>query len=217
MTGNNIIQQVSYDVRQVLATTGTPQTILMNYVDRIQRDLLHTTFWASTIRNTTTITTVVNTPSYTISASPPVRRVLLVYDRSRDRILLPFEVISTPTSEMAEPGTEKLTAQQSETVVGPLELKRLKTQSSIPEYYRFASGTCYLFPTPQQVLTIELHYNAQVPIVSDPTVLLTIPDDSIDAMVAGVNYLANLFLSRMEDAKFWSTLYQQLKKGEDLK
>lgn len=217
MTGDDIIQQVSYDVRQVLATTGTPATILMNYVDRVQRDLLHTTFWASIIRNVTTVTTVVNTPNYAISADPSIRRVLLVYDRTRDRVLAPFEVILNPASEMAEPGTEHLTAQQSETVVGPLQLKRLKTQSSIPEYYRFASGVVYFFPTPQQVCTFELHYNSQVPIVNDPTVTLTIPDDAIDTMTAGVNYLANLFLSRMEDTKFWNQLYMQLKKGEDFK
>lgn len=217
MTGNDVISQVSYDVRQVLTTTGVSSTILMNYVDRAQRDLLHTSFWASLIRNVTTVSTVVNTPSYAISTSPPVRRVLLVYDRSRDRVLLPFEVITNPASIMAEPGTEHLTAQQSETVVGPLELKRLKTQSSLPEYYRFASGTVYFFPTPQQALTYELHYNAQVPIVNDATLTLTIPDDAIDTMVAGTNYLANLFLSRMEDAKFWQALYAQLKKGEDLK
>jgi hypothetical protein len=160
---------------------------------------------------------VVDTPNYAISTDPPVRRVLIVYDRGRERALLPFEVITSPAPEMAEPGSEKLTAQQSETVVGPLQLKRLKTQSSIPEYYRFASGVVYFFPTPKQALTYELHYNAQVPIVNDPTVVLTIPDDAIDSMTAGVNYLANLFLSRMEDTKFWSQLYMQLKKGEDLK
>jgi len=217
MTGNDIIQQVSYDVRQVLQTSGTPQTILMNYVDRIQRDLLHTTFWASLIRNVTLVTTTASQPSYVISTTPPVRRVLLVYDRGRERVLSPFEVAVNPAAIMAEPGTEHLTAQQSETVVGPLQLKRLKTQSSIPEYYRFASGVIYFFPTPFQTLQYELHYNAQVPIVTDPTLTLTIPDDAVDSMTAGVNYLANLFLSRMEDTKFWSQLYMQLKKGEDLK
>jgi hypothetical protein len=217
MDGDYIIQQVSYDVRQVIGTTGTPESILMNYVDRVQREMLHTTFWASLIRNVTTVTTAPGTPSYTISASPAVRRVLLVYDRARDRILLPFEVITVPAAEMAEPGTEKLTAQQAETVVGPLELKRLKTQSAQAEYYRFASGVVYFFPTPQQVQTIELHYNAQVPIVTDPTATLTLPDDTLDAVVAGVNMYANLFLARMEDAKFWAQLYQQLKKGEDFK
>jgi hypothetical protein len=103
-----------------------------------------------------------------------------------------------------------------EQALTPLDIKRLKTQTSQPDYYRVASGVLYLIPTPQQILTIECHYTQQIATVTDPTVSLTIPDDARDIAVAGVNLYACLFLSRVEEAKIWLQLYEKLKAGEQI-
>jgi hypothetical protein len=87
LTGNTIIQSVSYDVRQVLGTAGTAQTLLMDYVDRVQKDILHNSFYRTLAQAVTTVTTVPGTGNYTLSGtSPPIRRFMFVYDRTRDRI-----------------------------------------------------------------------------------------------------------------------------------
>jgi hypothetical protein len=59
-------------------------------------------------------------------------------------------------------------------------------------------------------------YEAQVLTLVNPTDVLLIPEDGRDMVVAGVNYLANIFLKRMDEAQIWAQIYSTLKKGENL-
>lgn len=217
MLASDVIASVSQDVRSVLGTTGQSQTILLDYTDRIQKDCLHDSIYSYLNRTQQTLTTTVNVPSYTLSGT--IRSVVSVYDRTRNRILLPYLDTSAPIPlEQAVSAGGPVAQKPSEAMTLPREILRLKSVSSAqPEYWQYlASNLLVLYATPLAVLNLEVVTEGQVATLTSAGQTLTMPDDSKDMVVAGVNYLANYFLSREQPAQQWVALYSKLKAGESI-
>src|ERR1700754_1751546 len=104
MTAQDVINAVSLDMRQVLSPSAPDNTIIIPWVDRIQKDVLHTSLFNALLKKITTVTVVADTSLYTLT-DPSVRRIVSVYDRTFDRFLLPYETISFPTPKSDKTGT----------------------------------------------------------------------------------------------------------------
>ena len=146
-----------------------------------------------------------------------IRRILGMYDQTRDRVLFPMERATSPVSqvEKQEPGAGKDGG--ADTKYGQGFTRALSLQSGQPEYFRhIGAQVVSLFPIPKQPLTIGVSYEQQVLTLVNPTDVLVIPEDGRNMVVSGVNFLANAFLKRTEEAQAWLQLYQQLKTGMSL-
>jgi hypothetical protein len=207
MLVQDVINSVSNDIRQVLASSGTDANIFIPWVDRIQKDCLHTSLFNYLIQNVETMSVTVDTSIYTLSN--PVRRILLVYDRTFDRILLPMDNVGLPTTK-----SDATTGQPTSM---PMAMLSATTMDQWPEYYRrIGASTVYLFPAPQKPTyngTYEVHYESMAPDLENLTDTLLIPDDGEDLVVAGVNMLATQYLKLSEETPVWKAYYEQMKKG----
>jgi hypothetical protein len=217
MLASDVIASVSNDVRNVLGTSGASATVLLDYVDRIQKDCLHDSIYAYLARSVQTINTVNGTSAYTLTGN--LRSIISVYDRTRNRIMLPFLGTSAPIPfEQEVPAGGPAGTRPPEAQMAPRDVMRLKSVSSAqPEYWQYTSTNLLtIYPTPLTALILEITTETQTSTITTTSTTLIMPDDSKDMVVAGVNYLANLFLSREQHMQAWMTLYQKLKAGESI-
>lgn len=213
LTVQTVANDVAIDVRQVLLATDTK---LIGWIDRIHKDCLHSSVYSYLNISTTSFQTVVAQQQYSLSPTN-IRRILGMYDQSRNRVIFPIERATSPTSqvEKQESGPGKDGA--SETKYGPGFTRALSLQSGQPEYFRHIGAQIIsLFPIPQQVLNIGVSFEQQVQTLVNPTDALVVPEDARNMVVSGVNFLANAFLKRTEEAQAWLQLYTQLKTGQSL-
>ena len=213
LTVAGIQSDVSIDVRQVLSPTDSK---LILWVDRVHKDLLHSSVYSYLNIATTSFTTVVGQQQYALTPTN-IRRILGMYDQTRNRILFPIERATSPTSqvEKQEPGAGQ--ASGPDTKYGQGFTRALSLQSGQPEYFRhIGAQTVSLFPIPNQAVSVGVSYEQQVVTLVNPTDTLVIPEDGRDMVVAGVDWLANAFLKRTEEAQAWFQTYQQLKTGVSL-
>ncbi|CAN5950539.1 unnamed protein product [Sphagnum jensenii] len=202
-------------MRQVLSTAeGSDQAILIPWVDRIHKDALHTSLFSYYNRFIFTINVVAGTASYAIStgSNPGVRRILSVYDRTFDRVLLPYESLGQPSN--------KSDAEPAQPAQVPNAMLSATTMEQWPEYYQrvfgAGAGNIVLYPAPQKTVfdgTYEVTYEGNVATLTTLTSALIIPDDGLDLVVAGVNGLAAAYLKNPEDSAFWKAQYQEMKQG----
>lgn len=204
MLASDVINGVFNDVRQVLNNT-TDVAIYLPWVDRIQKDVLHTSLFNYLIQATENFNVTASTFSYTLAT--PVRRVLLVYDRTFDRTLQDFDDIMAPKQDATSP-------------VGPTingSMLSAETMTQWPLYYRRTGATgITLFPAPQKSVfggTYEVHYETYAPDVAAATDTLLVPGDGKDLMVAGVNAYALSYLKLYEEAAKWQATYDAMKNG----
>lgn len=207
MQVQDVINSTSNDIRSVLSTSAPDANIFIPWVDRIQKDCLHTSVFNALLQNVETMTVVEGTSTYTLTT--PVRRVLLVYDRTFDRLLTPMDNIAFPTQKAdASPGTQ---------ATMPQSMLSISTMEQWPEYYRrIGQNTIYLFPAPQKSVfngTYEVHYEGNAPDLVNLTDTLLIPNDGEDLVVAGVNMMACQFLKLDQEVQTWAQLYESMKKG----
>lgn len=209
MTVQDIIDSVSLDMRQVLSNESPDSAILIPWVDRIQKDVLHTSLFNSLIRASQTISVVENTSQYTLGTAT-VRRITSVYDRTFDRILLPYENLAYPTVKGDE------TAGTPDPMPPPM--LTAGTMLQWPTYFlREGANTLHLFPAAQKASfagTYEVYYETFAPNVTATTDTLLVPDDGKDLVVAGVNMLASQYLKNTDDLTGWATHYEAMKHGE---
>lgn len=213
LTVSSIQSDVSIDVRQVLTATDSK---LIGWIDRIHKDCLHSSVYSYLNRATTSFSTVIGQQQYAL-APTNIRRILGMYDQTRNRILFPLERITAPVSQVE--GQEPSPGQQGSpsTKFGPGVISATSLQSGQPEAFRhIGAQTISLFPIPNQVLNIGVSYEQQVVTLVNPTDVLVMPEDSRDMVVAGVNWLANAFLKRNDEAGAWMQAYQSLKTGMSL-
>lgn len=210
MTVQDIVNSVSTDMRQVLASTAPDANIIIPWVDRIHKDVLHTSLFSAFNEFVTTISVVNGTSSYSISsATPQPRRIVSVYDRTFDRVLLPYEALGLPSV--------KADAETGEPEGIPKPLLTAATMEQWPEYYkRIGTSTVILFPAPQKSVfngTYEIYYEGIVTTLSNLTDTLVVPNDGEDLVVAGVNSLAAAYLKNPEDTTTWTQKYNEMKVG----
>lgn len=203
----------SIDVRQVLLATDTK---FAGWIDRVHKDCLHSSVYSYLNRNSTVFATAIGQQQYTLTPTN-IRRVLNMYDQTRNRVLFPIERITSPVSQVET--QEPSPGQQGSpgTKYGPGFTSALSLQSGQPEAFRhIGAQTVSLFPIPNQILNIGVSYEQQVVTIINPTDVLLIPEDGRDMVVAGVNWLANAFLKRNDEAQAWLQIYQALKLGQSL-
>lgn len=204
MLVSDVMAGVYNDVRQVLNTT-TDASIYIPWVNRIQHDVLHTSLFNYLLQAEETFTTTQDTFSYTLGT--PVRRIILVYDRTFDRILQDLDDVMAPKQDATTPpGPSINTAMLS-----------AETMTQWPVYYRRTGATgITLFPAPQKSAfggTYEIHYETYVTDVANTTDTLTVPNDGVDLMVAGVNTYAMSYLKLYDEAAKWQSIYEAMKNG----
>lgn len=209
MTVQDVINSVSLDMRQVLSNASPDSTIIVPWVDRIQKDVLHTSLFNALLRTSQTLTVTENVSSYTLSTTT-VRRITSVYDRTFDRLLQPYENMAYPTVKADETSGAQ--------AVLPTPMLSAETMVQWPTYYlREGVNTLVLFPAPQKAAfggNYEVYFETYAPDLAATTDTLLIPNDGKDMVVAGVNMLASQYLKNTEDAQAWTQQYEMMKKGE---
>jgi hypothetical protein len=210
MTVQDIANAVSLDMRGVLAADTNDVSLMIPWVDRIHKDALHTSLYNVLIRKSANINVTQGVAVYTLSDSN-VRRITSVYDRTFDRVLLPYENLAFPEAkgDAASEGTQDSASAPMLTATTMLQW---------PEYFmRLGSNQINLFPAPQKTAfggTYEVYYETYAPTLAAPSDTLLIPDDGKDMIVAGVNGLASQYLKNFDEASSWLQQYQAMKHGE---
>jgi hypothetical protein len=217
MTGQDVINAVSTDMRQMLSSTGANATLIMGWVDRVQKDILQTSaIYSRLMESDQPVQTQPNIYSYTLAT--PARKVLLVYDLTFDRPLMPIDFLGTP-QPLADPvNVNPVQIGSAYMRSTPKSQLNMDTNSVRPEYYNFMGGE-YLdvFPAPantDNACLLQIHYLGRVATITDPTVALTVPDEGLPAIIAGTNALACLYLKRPDEAQMWQQIYQASKDGD---
>ncbi len=96
MVVQDIINASSTDFRSVLASSSPDSALFVSWVDRIQKDALHTGIYNPLLLVTSTISVISGTSLYSISVTGgAIRRIQLVYYRTFARILLPLKVMAS--------------------------------------------------------------------------------------------------------------------------
>lgn len=203
MTGQNIVDAVSSDIRGVLSNTGADATRILGWVDRIHKELLRVSRWKFLLSDVKTFTTTIGTVYYYLGTGS-----------------LPPGAVNT---SLALTDVEFV---KGRSVVDRTNNKRLfKTDekplgdtwvlNGRPTLYRYDSAlpdTFELLPPADGVYTIEFrYYQKRTPITSLSTVL-QIPDDYQDVVIAGVNAMACQFLKKFDEAGPWQQSYQDGKR-----
>jgi hypothetical protein len=213
MVVQDVINAVSNDMRQVLSNAAPDTAIIIPWVDRIHKDVLHTSLFNFLLRNVATITTVQNTSLYPLvdtSSNPlPIRRITSVYDRTFDRVLMPYDNLAYPAPKSDQTPPEPMQM--------PDAMLDATTMLQWPSYYlRHGQNNLHLFPAPQKAVfvgTYEVYYEAFAPDLALTTDTLLVPDDGLDLVVAGVNSLASQYLKNPEETANWTQAYQSMKAG----
>lgn len=213
MIVQDIVNAVSTDTRQVLNSAGNDANVIMNWTDRVHKDVLHTTLYVNQNLNTTSISTAVGQASYQIAPPTSIRRIVGIYDTVFNLSLTAADVdidLPTPTQSNVEEGQGRPTAATPQ----PHQAYKF---GGCPEYYRFLAPTTLLIrPAPATsgyLSTLNIVYEQLVSTLLLLTQELIVPDDGKDVIVAGVNWLAMSYIGRQAEAASWFQLYQQLKMG----
>lgn len=204
---------MSVDTRQVLAPSGNDAEVILNWVDRVQKDVLHSSLYVNQNLGTTQISTAVATNAYTMAPSTAIRRIVSVFDLTFNMSLTPTDVDldqPSPTQSRVDDEQGRPSLQQ------PLPHQSYKFGGT-PEFFRFiAPNTLVIRPAPPStpwLSTLSVVYEQLVPTLLHTADQLTVPDDGKDVMCAGVNWMANAYIGRQQEAMSWFQLYQQLKAG----
>jgi hypothetical protein len=213
LTVASISSDSSIDVRQVLLPTDTK---FAGWIDRINKDCMHSSVYRYLNLGTNSFTTVPGQGGYSLLGNSSVRRIVGVQDLTRNRILFPVERATSPVSQLEQqepnPGQQGSSALQfGAPLVSPISM-----QAGQPGYFRHVGSFLNLIPIPTAALLIGYSFELQVATLINPTDILPIPEDGRDMVVAGVNYLANIFLKRMDEAQIWAQIYESLKQGKSL-
>lgn len=213
LTVSGIQSDVSIDVRQVLSSTDSK---LIGWIDRIHKDLLHSSVYSYLNIATTSFATVTGQQQYTLTPTN-IRRILGMYDQTRNRILFPIERATSPTSQVEKQEPSPGQASGPDTKFGQGFTRALSLQSGQPEYFRhIGAQVVSLFPIPNQVVNVGVSFEKQVVTLVNPTDVLVIPEDGRNLVVCGVSWLANVFLKRTEEGAAWLQTYKELKLGVTL-
>lgn len=215
MIVQDIVNAVSTDTRQVLNSAGNDANVIMNWVDRVHKDVLHSSLYINQNLNTTQINTVVGTNSYSLSPAEPIRRIVAVYDTTFNMALTPSDAdLDGPTPVQAQVDESQGHPISSSAQPRPHQAYKF---GGTPEYFRFiAPQTLIIRPAPANtgfLSTLSITYEQLVETLLVLTDELLVPDDGKDVICAGVNWMAFAYIGRQQEAMSWFQLYQQLKNG----
>lgn len=216
MIVQDIVNAVSIDTRQVLMASGNDANVIMGWVDRIHKDVLHSSIYVNQNLATTQIVTVPTQNSYTLTPPTQIRRIVSVFDLTFNMSLTPSDAeLSQPTPIQANVDEQSGKPLMSSAQPSPHQAYKL---GGTPEYFRFIAPATLIVrpapPTAAYVSTLSLTYEQMVATLNTLSASLTIPDDGKDVICAGVNWMAMAYIGRPQEAMSWFQLYQQLKSGQ---
>lgn len=216
----NIVDDLSYESRLLLdgtAGSGGDFNLLVRFIDQTHKDALHTGLYFHHLRAQENISDSSGTPNYTMSATN-VARIEMVYDRTFNRLLLPFTAASNSGAlgDPASPGASQESPDTKHVIVD-------RTQSPWPEYYQLQTvvtagvnaHTLWVFPAPQSSTyagTLEVHYIKEVVTLTAASDKLQIPEDGRDLIVSGCAVRMFNYLKRPTEAATWQQTYEMLKR-----
>lgn len=210
MQVQDVVNNASTDFRTILSNSGADANIIIPWVDRVHKEVLHSSIYSAYNRATQTLTMTPATSAYTLGTA--ARRIVSCFNRFGNRVVNPFMTIAGPV-----PMADQTQGPQG---VPPLGLQdradlQAKINSRFVEFYdRSGSTGINFYPTPVFADVIEIVYEQEVTTVSALGTSLIPPDDALDIMVAGVNMYFAQYLGRAQDVQTWALRYEQLKKGE---
>jgi hypothetical protein len=215
MVAQDIVNAVSTDTRQVLGSSGNDANVILNWIDRVQKDVLHTTLYINLNMATTSISTAIGVNSYSLSPPTPIRRVVSIYDQTFNMSLKPADAdIDQPSPTQSNVDESQGRAISTSVPVSPHQAYKF---GGTPEYFRFVAPTTLLIrpapPLPGFLSTLSVTYEQLITTITNLNTELIVPDDGKDVMCAGVNWLAMAYIGRAQEAMSWFQLYQQLKAG----
>jgi hypothetical protein len=215
MIVQDIVNAVSIDTRQSLAPSGNDANVIMSWVDRVHKDVLHSSLYVNQNLATTSVTTAVATNSYTLSPATTIRRIVGIYDTTFNLSLTPSDAdLDQPSPTQARVNEEQGRSMSTQSFPSPYQAYKF---GGTPEYFRFiAPNTLVIRPAPPDfpwLSTLSVTYEQLVSTLASLTAPLIIPDDGKDVVVAGVNWMAMAYIGRQSEAMSWFQLYQQLKAG----
>jgi len=214
MIVSDIINSVNIDTRQVLNSSGDDAIRILDWVDRVHKDVLHSSIYVNQNLANTQVTTLVGVNAYTLTPLN-IRRIVSIYDLMFNMSLTPSDVDldqPSPTSAQAN----EVQGRPMAAAQGPFPHQAYKFGGT-PEYFRFiAPKTLVLRPAPPSTAwlsTMSVVYEQLVTTLTSLSATLLVPDDGKDVMCAGVNWMAMSYIGRQQEAASWFQLYQQLKVG----
>jgi hypothetical protein len=215
MIVQDIINAVSIDTRQVLTNSGNDAFVILNWVDRVHKDVLHTTLYANQNLATTSFTTTVGQTNYTLTPTTAIRRIVSIYDSTFNMSLTPADIdLDSPSPVQTRVNEE---AGRPSAAINQPQPYAAYHFGGTSEYYRFiAPATLLVRPAPSTtafVSTLNIVYEQLISTLSSLSAPLIVPDDGKDIVVAGVNWMAMAYIGKSQEAASWFQLYQQLKQG----
>lgn len=203
-TAAAVIGKASQDSRQLLAASGSDANTILDYVDRIHKEILRLSRFRWLLSPVQQFTTTVGVSDYWIGqqGQAPVGttdtalNLTDVFQIKRGTV---FNRTSfTPIYPTAE-----------------APLGSYFSQNAQPRLWRndvSTSGVINIYPPPDKAYVIEFRYFRKRQVISSPASVLQIPDQYIDIITAGVNELVAVYLRKPDEAGYWHQYYESGKK-----
>lgn len=215
-------QQVADSSREDTRTLD--DVTILDLVDRIHKDVLHTSVYAPFNHETESISTTTADVSSLDLSAVDVRRILSVYNRTFNQLILPLTGAVQPAGLADKEATVQTQAGVNPQGIGGWSAIHIwqegATQGPLPRFYKHITNgaVLHLFPSIKiasvaDPVAIEVYYEQQVTTLATLATALIVPEDAKDVMVAGVNYLVSLNIGRDAAAVQWLTVYENLKRG----
>jgi hypothetical protein len=203
MTGQDVVDAVSSDIRGVLSNSGADATKILGWVERVHKELLRTSRWKFLLSDVKTFNTVIGEDLYYIGAgSPPSGATNVSLNLADVEFIKARSVVDRTNNKRLSKTDEK-------------PLGDIYVQNNRPTLYRFDSSLAGHSAT---VATCRRRVRNRVPLLQDahrdqhPGTVLQVPDDYKDIVIAGVNAFACLFLKKFDEAGPWQQMYQDGKR-----
>jgi hypothetical protein len=192
--------------RDMAGLIGDNNPALLDYVNRVQLELLRLSRWRFLLSEPKQFTTVSGAGSYQLTSETPavgvVDSTLALTDLD---IIKANSVINRTTGYSLYPS-------------GGQPVNLYFTNSNYPtEWVLHSTGQLDLWPKPNGAYVIEFQYYATRPSVTAAGDTLVIPIQYKDIVAAGVNYLTSMYLAKDNpqlrgDAAYWKGLYDDGKR-----
>lgn len=210
MTGQNVVNDVSSDIRSFLGNSGNDATLILGWVNRIHKEMLRYSRWRFLLSPVQQFTTVVGQSLYyfgtNISGETPA-----LPEGVTDTGLELTDVQFIKARSVVDYTNDKRLGETDDVPLG-----ETWKQNGRPDLYKYDSqeypNTLQLLPPADNVYTVQFRYYKQRQAITSLSDVLQIPDDYQDVVVAGTNYLACLFLKKADEAQVWMQLYTDGKK-----
>jgi hypothetical protein len=203
-TAGAIIGKASQDSRQLLSNTGNDANTILDYVDRIHKELLRLSRFRWLLSPVQQFTTVAGQSHYWVGqqGQAPTGTV--------DTALNLTDIFTIKRGTVLDRSNYSPLFPTGEAPLGAFFALNNK-----PRLWRndvSTSGVIDIYPPPDGAYTIEFRYFRQRQVISSPASVLQVPDQYMDVITAGVNELVAVYLRKPDEAQYWHQYYESGKK-----